>query len=341
MNLTNYPKETQGPDAEHWQQLEANIARESHFLDVLISELKQKVIGQDQLLERLVISLLGNGHILLEGMPGLEKTLAVKTLAQAVNALFSRIQFTPDLLPADILGTMIYNIQTNEFTIKKGPVFSNFVLADEINRAPEKVQSALLEVMQEHQVTIGNTTYPLGAPFMVLATQNPIEQSGTYELPEAQLDRFMLKVIVGYPAKADEKLINRNAATIAAGISPAIDQSHILKMQRLIPQIYVDEKLEDYILDLILCTRSPDSYGLEQLQPYIKFGASPRGGINLTIAARARAFLKKRAYVLPEDVVAIAPDVLRHRIGLNYAAVAEGVTADRVLEEIIKSVPSP
>jgi MoxR-like ATPase len=324
-----------------WQELELEITRESEFLDELLTILKLTIIGQEVLLERLVIGLLGNGHILLEGMPGLAKTLAVKTLAQAINALFSRIQFTPDILPADILGTMIYNIQTNEFTIKKGPVFANFVLADEINRAPEKVQSALLEVMQEQQVTIGNTTHKLHSPFMVLATQNPIDQAGTYELPEAQMDRFMLKVIISYPTRDEERLINRMNTMENKVASPSIAIAHILKMQELVSKIFIDEKVEDYILDIVLSTRWPEKYGLVHLKPYLKFGSSPRGGINLTLAARAFAFLKKRAFVIPADVYAVAPDVLRHRIGLNYAAMAEGITADYILQDILNGITAP
>jgi MoxR-like ATPase len=328
-------------EVTNWQELEAEITRESQFLDELLATLNRTIIGQESLLECLVIGLLGNGHILLEGMPGLAKTLAVKTLSQAINAHFSRIQFTPDILPADILGTMIYNIQTNEFTIKKGPVFANFVLADEINRAPEKVQSALLEVMQEHQVTIGNTTYKLDEPFMVLATQNPIDQAGTYELPEAQMDRFMLKVIINYPSREAEKIINRKSVSENEAIPPSVAITHILKMQDLVAMVFVDEKIEDYVLDIVLSTRWPDQYGLPQLKPYIKFGSSPRGGINLIAAARAHAFLKKRAYVIPADVYAVATNVLRHRIGLNYAAMAEGITTDYIIQEILKGIFAP
>ncbi len=324
-----------------WQELELEITREAPFLDELLATLKLTIVGQEMLLERLVIGLLGNGHILLEGMPGLAKTLAVKTLAQSINALFSRIQFTPDILPADILGTMIFNIQTNEFTIKKGPVFSNFVLADEINRAPEKVQSALLEVMQEQQVTIGNTTYKLDAPFMVLATQNPIDHAGTYELPEAQMDRFMLKVVITYPTREEEKLINRRNVADHHITDPSISIAHILKMQALVSRIFIDEKVEDYILDIVLSTRWPEKYNLPHIKPYIKFGSSPRGGLNLTLAARAHAFLKKRSYVIPADVYAMTQDVLRHRIGLTYAAMAEGITSDYILEEILKGIPAP
>jgi len=330
-------------DTAEWQQFELEVKKESALLDELLAIMKLTIIGQERLLESLVVCLLGNGHVLLEGMPGLAKTLAAKTLSQAINAKFSRIQFTPDILPADILGTMIYNIQTNKFTIKKGPIFSNFVLADEINRAPEKVQSALLEVMQEHQVTIGNKTHKLPPPFMVLATQNPIDQAGTYELPEAQMDRFMLKVIIHYPTKDQERLVNRMASatsTVKAETS-SIPTENILRMQSLIPKIFINEKVEDYILDIVLCTRWPDRYGLDHLKPYIKFGSSPRGGLSLTAAARAYAFIKKRAYVLPSDVYAMVPDVLRHRMGLNYAALAEGITSDYILQEILKGIPEP
>lgn len=324
-----------------WQDFEQEIIKENILLDQLMGLLKQTIVGQEVLLERIVIGLLCNGHILLEGMPGLAKTLAVKTLAQSIATDFSRIQFTPDILPADILGTTIYNIHTNEFNIKKGPIFSNFILADEINRAPEKVQSALLEVMQEHQVTIGNTTYKLDLPFMVLATQNPIDQAGTYQLPEAQMDRFMLKVHITYPTKEEEKLINRRKSSDTPTDTTTIPVAHILRMQQLVNQVHVDEKVEDYILDIVLSTRSPEKYNLPQLQSYIKFGASPRGTINLTHAARAYAFMNKRAYVIPADVYAVTHEVLRHRIGLNYAAMAENITADFILQEILNEIPSP
>jgi MoxR-like ATPase len=332
---------TPNSNEKDWKNFEAQITKESGLLDDLLDIMKQTIIGQEKLLEKLVIGLLGNGHILLEGMPGLAKTLAAKTLSQAVNAKFSRIQFTPDILPADILGTMIYNIQTNKFTIKKGPIFSNFVLADEINRAPEKVQSALLEVMQEHQVTIGNRTHKLEDPFMVLATQNPIDQAGTYELPEAQMDRFMFKIIINYPTKDEERLINRMDFSSLSELTKTIPTESILKMQALVPKIYINEKVEEYILDIILCTRWPERYGLAHLKPYIKFGSSPRGGLNLTLASRAHAFLNKKAYVLPSDVYALAPDVLRHRIGLTYVALAEGITTDYIMQEILKGIPEP
>jgi len=326
---------------KEWKQLELEIAENSHVIEKLLSFLKTTIVGQEVLLERLLIGLLCNGHILLEGMPGLAKTLAVKTLAKSVNAEFSRIQFTPDILPADILGTTIFNIHSNEFTIKKGPVFANFLLADEINRAPEKVQSALLEVMQEHQVTIGTDTFKLDAPFMVLATQNPIDQAGTYELPEAQMDRFMMKVHITYPTREDERLINRNSAKHNITVESAIHSDSILRMQELVTKIFVDEKIEDYILDIILSTRNPENFNAPHLTSYIKYGSSPRGGINLTHAARAHAFLNKRSYVLPADVFAVAPDVLRHRIGLTYASIAQNITSDYVIQELLKAIPSP
>lgn len=328
-------------DIIKWNALEQDIHEEGFFLEELLNSVKQTIIGQSALLERLLIGLLGKGHILLEGMPGLAKTLAAKTLAQSIDTLFSRIQFTPDILPADILGTMIYNIQTNEFLIKKGPIFSNFVLADEVNRAPEKVQSALLEVMQEGQVTIGSSTYKLDPPFMVLATQNPIDQAGTYELPEAQMDRFMLKVLVEYPTREEERLINRRNPARERNNVNSIATEHILRMQGLVEKIFIDEKIEDYILDIILSTRHPEEYRLSALKPYIKFGASPRGGINLMAAARAHAFLRRRAFVIPADVYAVAPDVLRHRIGLTYAALAEGITTDHIVKEIVKVIAAP
>ncbi|WP_201986909.1 AAA family ATPase [Hymenobacter rubidus] len=304
--------------------------------------LKQTIIGQDDLLEKLLVGLFGNGHILLEGVPGLAKTLTVKALATAVSAQFSRIQFTPDLLPADILGTMIFNLHTNEFSVKKGPIFSNFVLADEINRAPEKVQSALLEVMQEHQVTIGGATYALAPPFLVLATQNPIEQGGTYELPEAQMDRFMLKVVISYPSLEEERIIVRkNLAPSPTALLPTFSLANIVRAQELVKRIYIDEKVEDYILNLVFCTRYPERYALAHLQSFIRFGSSPRGSINLALAARAYAFLQKRAYVTPEDVKYVALDVLRHRVGLTYAARAENMTSDAILQEILGRVPAP
>jgi MoxR-like ATPase len=295
------------------------------------------------MVERLLIGLLSNGHVLLEGVPGLAKTLSIKSLAQSIHANFSRIQFTPDLLPADVVGTMIYNQAKNEFMVRKGPIFSNFILADEINRAPAKVQSALLEAMQERQVTIGDTTYKLEEPFLVLATQNPIEQEGTYPLPEAQVDRFMLKVVVGYPTKAEEQLIIRQntlGLTIAP-IRPVASSSEILSARELVRQVYVDEKVENYILDIVFATRFPEKYNLQKLKPLIGFGGSPRASINLALAAKAHAFLNKRGYVIPEDVRSICKDVLRHRIGLTYEAEAENVNVEQIIEEILKTVNVP
>ncbi|QCR21562.1 MoxR family ATPase [Pontibacter sp. SGAir0037] len=326
-----------------WKQFEQDIVAESSLVDELLAYLKQTIVGQEALLERLLIGLFGNGHLLLEGVPGLAKTLAVKSLAQAIQVQFNRIQFTPDILPADILGTMIYNIHSNEFSVKKGPVFSNFVLADEINRAPEKVQSALLEVMQERQVTIGNDTYPLEQPFLVLATQNPVEQGGTYELPEAQMDRFMLKVLITYPSLEEERMIIRQHTSrpVEKMPEPALTVAQVLHIQSLVKKIYIDPKIEDYILNIIFCTRFPENYQLPHLQPMLRYGSSPRGSINLAVAARAHAFLRKRAFVLPEDIRAVVPDVLRHRIGLTYTARAESVTADDVIAQVLKAVPAP
>jgi MoxR-like ATPase len=329
------------PAVNEWEEVKNEVEVESAFVDDLLSYLRQTIVGQEALLERLLVGLLGNGHILLEGLPGLAKTLAIKTLAQAADAQFSRIQFTPDILPADILGTMVYNMHTNEFSVKKGPIFANFVLADEINRAPEKVQSALLEVMQEHQVTIGDSTYTLQEPFMVLATQNPVDQSGTYELPEAQIDRFMLKVLISYPTLDEERLIIRRNISPPAPGPAAFTVERILYAQSLVKKIYLDNKIEDYILNLVFCTRYPERYQLGNLKLYIKFGSSPRGSINLAIASRAYAFIKKRAFVTPEDVKAVVFDILRHRIGLTYAAIADNITTDYILQEIIKAVPAP
>jgi len=328
--------------SETWETLETEILEGNLFADELIVYLKHTIIGQESLLRSLLIGLFGNGHILLEGVPGLAKTLAVKTLAQSIHAKFNRIQFTPDILPGDVLGTMIYNIQTNEFNIKKGPVFANFILADEINRAPEKVQSALLEVMQEYQVTIGSKTYPLEMPFLVMATQNPIDQNGTYELPEAQMDRFMLKVIITYPSLEEERLVMQNNVKLAPTESISnFNINKILHIQSLIKRIFIDKKIEDYILDIIFCTRFPENYQIADLKPLIKFGSSPRGSINLALASRVQAFLNKRSFVIPEDVRAVVYDVLRHRIGLTYAAKAESITADDVLKQIIKAIPMP
>ena len=300
------------------KSLNEKIEKESAFVDLLQIELGKVIVGQHQMLERLLIGLLGQGHILLEGVPGLAKTLAINSLSKAIKASFSRVQFTPDLLPADVIGTMIYNIKENDFSIKKGPVFANFVLADEINRAPAKVQSALLEAMQERQVTIGDESFPLKPPFFVMATQNPVEQEGTYPLPEAQVDRFMLKVIIDYPNKTDEQQIVRAQVSGATNaIKPVVTTAQVIKAQKAAQEVYMDEKIEKYIIDLIFATRYPEQYGLEDLKPLISFGASPRGSINLTTAAKCYAFIKRRGYVVPEDVRAVVHDVLRHRIGIT------------------------
>ncbi len=318
------------------------IATESAFIDLLLLEMNKVIVGQKQMIERLLIGLLGDGHILLEGVPGLAKTLAINTLAQAVHGSFSRIQFTPDLLPADVIGTMIYNIKENNFSIKKGPIFANFVLADEINRAPAKVQSALLEAMQERQTTIGDTTFKLDAPFLVMATQNPVEQEGTYPLPEAQVDRFMLKAVIDYPTMDNEQLIMRQ--NLKGGfdtVNPVVSLEQILKAREAVREVYMDEKIEKYILDIVFATRYPEKYNLPELKNLISFGASPRGSINLGIAAKAYAFIKRRGYVVPEDVRAIVMDVLRHRIGLTYEAEAENMTSEDIIEKIINEVEVP
>ena len=318
------------------------IEKESAFIDLLTLEINKVIVGQKHMVERLLIGLLGRGHILLEGVPGLAKTLAINTLSKAVKADFSRIQFTPDLLPADVVGTMIYNIKENDFTIKKGPIFANFVLADEINRAPAKVQSALLEAMQEKQVTIGDTTFPLKQPFLVMATQNPVEQEGTYPLPEAQVDRFMLKTVIDYPTLEDEQLIVRsNLSATQAKVNPVVTTKQIITAQETVRSVYMDEKIEKYILDLVFATRYPERYGLSKIKPLISFGASPRGSINLATAAKCHAFLKHRGYVIPEDVRAIVFDVLRHRIGLTYEAEAENVTTEDIISQIINEVEVP
>ena len=318
------------------------IEKESAFIDLLVLEMNKVIVGQKHMIERLLIGLLGRGHILLEGVPGLAKTLAIKTLSKAVKGSFSRIQFTPDLLPADVVGTMIYNVKENDFTIKKGPIFANFVLADEINRAPAKVQSALLEAMQEKQVTIGDQTFPLAPPFLVMATQNPVEQEGTYPLPEAQVDRFMLKTIIDYPKLNDEQLIVRANINDSFGtIKPVVTTSQILKAQKAVQEVYMDEKIEKYILDLVFATRYPDRYDLEDLKPLINFGASPRGSINLALAAKCYAFIKRRGYVIPEDVRAVIHDVLRHRIGITYEAEAENVTTEYIINKIVNQVEVP
>ncbi|MGB0375694.1 MAG: AAA family ATPase [Flavobacteriaceae bacterium] len=324
------------------QALNEKIQQESAFLSVLTQEINKVIVGQEQMVERLLIGLLGRGHVLLEGVPGLAKTLAINTLSQAVKGSFSRIQFTPDLLPADVVGTMIYNIKENDFSIKKGPIFANFVLADEINRAPAKVQSALLEAMQEKQVTIGDSTFKLKAPFLVMATQNPVEQEGTYPLPEAQVDRFMLKTIIDYPKLDDEQLIVRNNLNSnQMQVNPVVNLKQILSAQETVREVYMDEKIEKYILDLIFATRYPERYKLESIKPLISFGASPRGSINLALAAKCYAFIKHRGYVIPEDVRAVIYDVLRHRIGLTYEAEAENVSAEDLIAQIINEVSVP
>ena len=318
------------------------IERESAFLDILTLEMNKVIVGQKQMIESLLIGLLGNGHILLEGVPGLAKTLAINTLSKAVQASFSRVQFTPDLLPADVVGTMIYNMKENDFAIKKGPIFANFVLADEINRAPAKVQSALLEAMQERQITIGDTTFKLDEPFLVMATQNPVEQEGTYPLPEAQVDRFMLKVVIDYPKIQDEQIIMRqNLSGGFATVNPVISVAQILKAREVANEVYMDEKIEKYILDIIFATRYPEKYNLPQLKDLISFGASPRGSINLAKAAKCYAFIKRRGYVIPEDVRAVVFDVLRHRIGITYEAEAENVTSVDIINSIINEVEVP
>ena len=318
------------------------IERESAFVKVLTMEMNKVIVGQKHMVERLLIGLLGRGHILLEGVPGLAKTLAINTLSQAVHGSFSRIQFTPDLLPADVVGTLIYNMKLNDFSIKKGPIFANFVLADEINRAPAKVQSALLEAMQEKQVTIGDETFKLDAPFLVMATQNPVEQEGTYPLPEAQVDRFMLKTVIDYPKHAEEQLIIRqNLKGSYEKVNPVVSIEQILRAQEAVREVYMDEKIEKYILDIIFATRYPENYKLTDLKPLISFGSSPRGSINLATAAKCYAFIKGRGYVIPEDVRAIVHDVLRHRIGITYEAEAENVTTVEIINKIVNEIEVP
>ena len=318
------------------------IEKESAFIDILTHEMNKIIVGQHQMVERLLIGLLGQGHILLEGVPGLAKTLAINTLSKAVKGSFSRIQFTPDLLPADVIGTMIYNAKENDFSIKKGPVFANFVLADEINRAPAKVQSALLEAMQEKQVTIGDETFKLKPPFLVMATQNPVEQEGTYPLPEAQVDRFMLKVIIDYPNLSDEQeIVRANLNDSFGSVKPVISTAQISKAQKAVREVYMDEKIEKYILDLVFATRYPEKYKLQSLKPLISFGASPRASINLAMAAKCYAFIKRRGYVIPEDVRAIVYDVLRHRIGITYEAEAENVNSEVIIQRIVNAVEVP
>ncbi len=318
------------------------IEVESAFVDLLTNEMNKVIVGQKDMIERLLIGLLGNGHILLEGVPGLAKTLAINTLSKAVQGSFSRVQFTPDLLPADVIGTMIYNVKDNDFSIKKGPIFANFVLADEINRAPAKVQSALLEAMQERQITIGDETFKLDEPFLVMATQNPVEQEGTYPLPEAQMDRFMLKTVIDYPKLHDEQLIMRQSLNNSFGkVNPVVSLEKIIKAREAVNEVYMDEKIEKYILDIIFATRYPENYNLSKLKPLISFGSSPRGSIALAKAAKCYAFIKRRGYVIPEDVRAMAHDVLRHRIGITYEAEAENMSSIDIINAIINEVQVP
>lgn len=323
--------------------LNERIQKESAFVDILTMEMDKVIIGQKHMTERLLIGLLSNGHILLEGVPGLAKTLAINTLAKTVDAKFSRVQFTPDLLPADVIGTMIYNQKQEAFTVKKGPIFANFVLADEINRAPAKVQSALLEAMQERQITIGETTFKLPEPFLVLATQNPVEQEGTYPLPEAQVDRFMLKVVLDYPKKEEEKLIIRNNISKAGFPTPncVLKPEDIINARNVVKDVYMDEKIEQYIVDIVNATRTPEDYNLAEYKNLINFGGSPRASINLALASKAYAFIKRRGYVIPEDVRAICHDVLRHRIGLSYEAEAENITTEEIINGILNNVEIP
>ena len=318
------------------------IAQESAFIDLLIMEMDKAIVGQRGMIERLLIGLLGRGHILLEGVPGLAKTLAINSLSKAVKGSFSRIQFTPDLLPADVVGTMIYNVKQNDFSIKRGPIFANFILADEINRAPAKVQSALLEAMQERQVTIGDETFPLDEPFLVMATQNPVEQEGTYPLPEAQVDRFMLKTVIDYPKMKEEQLIIRqNLKGDVPEINPVVSLQQIINAQKTVGEVYMDEKIEKYILDIIFATRYPEKYQLDDLKALISFGASPRGSINMAKAAKCYAFIKRRGYVIPEDVRAVVHDVLRHRIGITYEAEAENVTTVEIINRVVNQIEVP
>lgn len=324
------------------RQLNDLVASKSNFVNLINQGMEQTIVGQRHLTESLLIALLSNGHILLEGVPGLAKTLAIKTLSQLIDAKYSRIQFTPDLLPADVVGTMIYSVQREQFQVKKGPIFANFVLADEINRAPAKVQSALLEAMQERQVTIGDSTFRLDEPFLVMATQNPIEQEGTYPLPEAQVDRFLMKVVIGYPTREEEKVIIRqNIANEKRTVRALLRPEEILEVQKIAGQIYVDEKIERYIVDVVFATRFPAEYGLNDLTNIISFGASPRASINLAKAARAYAFLRGRGYVVPEDVRAVCHDVMRHRLGLTYEAEANNITADEIISNILDKIEVP
>ncbi len=324
------------------KELNERIQQESAFIDILNLELKKSIVGQKHMMECLVIGLLSNGHILLEGVPGLAKTLAINSLASAIQAKFSRIQFTPDLLPADLIGTMIYSPKEEVFSVKKGPIFSNFILADEINRAPAKVQSALLEAMQERQVTIGEKTYKLEEPFLVLATQNPIEQEGTYPLPEAQVDRFMMKVVISYPQKEEEKqILRQNMGNTTAKINAVLKPEDIIKARKITREVYLDEKIENYITDIVFATRYPEEFKISKFKNLISYGASPRATINLALAAKAYAFIKRRGYVIPEDVRAICMDVMRHRIGLTYEAEAENISSEEIINEILNTVEVP
>ncbi len=324
------------------QAINEKVQNSSAWVDPLRREIQKSIIGQDHLVKSLLVGILTGGHILLEGLPGLAKTLAVKTIAQTIQADFQRIQFTPDMLPADVMGTEIYNPQNTSFEVKQGPIFSSIILADEINRAPAKVQSALLEAMQEKQVTIGDTTFPLDKPFLVMATQNPIEQEGTYPLPEAQVDRFMLKTVIDYPKQAEEQLIMRNNLKGAfEKVNAVVDLKQILKAREAVKEVYMDEKIEKYILDIIFATRYPEEYRLPELKPLISFGASPRGSINLAMAAKCHAFIKRRGYVIPEDVRAVVHDVLRHRVGITYEAEAENITSVEIIDKIVNQVEVP
>ncbi|MEO6133119.1 MAG: AAA family ATPase [Saprospiraceae bacterium] len=325
------------------EALSQEIYNESAFVDRITEASSRIIVGQSHMISRLLLGLLADGHVLLEGLPGLAKTLAIKTLASTIDASFSRIQFTPDLLPADIIGTMIYNPSSSQFSVRQGPIFAQFILADEINRAPAKVQSALLEAMQERQVTIGGETFKLKEPFLVLATQNPIEQEGTYNLPEAQVDRFMFKVKIGYPDKAEERVIMQRSLTGEMNIKlqPVVTPESILKARKIVRKVYMDEKIENYILDIVFATRQPELSGLDKLKPLISYGASPRASINLVIASKAMAFMKRRAYVIPEDVRQVCPDIMRHRIGLSYEAEAENVTQEDIIKTILNSIEVP
>jgi MoxR-like ATPase len=341
-NKTRILKKINMSESIDIRQLNARIEQQSSFVTNLVTGMNQVIVGQKHLVESLLISLLSDGHILLEGVPGLAKTLAIKTLSQLIDADYSRIQFTPDLLPADVVGTLVYSQKDENFHVKKGPVFANFVLADEINRAPAKVQSALLEAMQEHQVTIGEQTFPLPTPFLVMATQNPIEQEGTYQLPEAQVDRFMLKVVIGYPTLEEEKLIIRqNIKGEYKKVLPVTTAEEILKARAVVEEVYIDEKIEQYIADIVFATRYPEKYGLAELKDLITFGGSPRASISLAKAARAYAFIKRRGYVVPEDVRAVVHDVMRHRIGLSYEAEASNITSEEIISKIVNKVEVP